>query len=465
MNTDSYKALSQYIDLLLDAICVVDKDGRFEFVSAGAERIFGYTPEEMLGRPMIELVHPDDRARTLQTAIEINAGAVKVDFENRYIRKDGQTVHLLWSARWSDTDKRRVAVARDITRSKQIEARQAAIYAISEAAFASDDLPALYRSIQQIIAALIPMRCFAIVLPDVSSGQLGFVYTSVSQQTAEHAGCDVLALCAEVVRRSETVLVTGDNQAELPVKLQQLVAGAAINWLGVPLKSHSAVMGALMVQNSADAPRYSNSEMELLEFVSVQVAVAIERKQMLDRLHRNALYDQLTQLPNRELFYDRLQLALTTAGREQSQFALLYLDLDKFKQINDNYGHHIGDELLQHTAQRILSCLRSSDTVARFGGDEFVILLQQVDSEDLALLLAEKIRQALNQPFVLANNSLQVQPSVGIALYPQHSNEAQALMRSADNAMYLAKKAGGNRIMLSGAAVVKHRVTTPGEPV
>jgi diguanylate cyclase (GGDEF)-like protein len=170
-------------------------------------------------------------------------------------------------------------------------------------------------------------------------------------------------------------------------------------------------------------------------------------------------------LPNRELFYDRLQLALTKAEREQSQFALLYLDLDKFKQINDNYGHHIGDELLQHTAQRIQCCLRSSDTVARLGGDEFVILLQQVDSEDLAMLLAEKIRQALNQPFVLANNALQVQPSVGIALYPQHSNEAQALMRSADNAMYLAKKAGGNRIMLSGAAVVKRRVTTPAEPV
>lgn len=465
MNTDSYKALSQYIDLLLDAICVVDKDGRFEFVSAGAERIFGYTPQEMLGRPMIELVHPDDRARTLQAASEINAGAVKVDFENRYIRKDGQTVHLLWSARWSETDKRRVAVARDITRSKQTEARQAAIYAISEAAFASDDLPALYRSIQQIIAGLIPMRCFAIVQPDVNSGQLGFVYTSVAQQTAEPAGCDILALCAEVVKRSETVLVTGDNQAGLPAKLQQLVAGAEINWLGVPLKSHSTVMGALMLQNSTDAPGYNHSEMELLEFVSVQVAVAIERKQMLDRLHRNALYDQLTQLPNRELFYDRLQLALTTAEREQSQFALLYLDLDKFKQINDNYGHHTGDELLQHTAQRILCCLRSSDTVARFGGDEFVILLQQIDNEDLALLLAEKIRQALNLPFNLSGTALQVLPSVGVALYPQHSKEAQTLILSADNAMYLAKKAGGNRIMLSEATAVKHRVSVPSEPV
>ncbi|MCS4306450.1 diguanylate cyclase (GGDEF)-like protein/PAS domain S-box-containing protein [Rheinheimera pacifica] len=465
MNTDSYKALSQYIDLLLDAICVVDKDGRFEFVSAGAERIFGYTPQEMLGRPMIELVHPDDRARTLQTASEINAGAVKVDFENRYIRKDGQTVYLLWSARWSETDKRRVAVARDITRSKKIEARQAAIYAISEAAFASDDLPALYRSIQYIIAGLIPICRFAIVLPGANGGQLDFAYDSLLQASAVASGFDILALCAEVVRRSETVLLTGDNKADLPAKLQQLVAGAAINWLGVPLKSHTAVMGALMVQNSADAPRYSNSEMELLEFVSVQVAVAIERKQMLDRLHRNALYDQLTQLPNRELFYDRLQLALTTAEREQSQFALLYLDLDKFKQINDNYGHHIGDELLQHTAQRILCCLRSSDTVARFGGDEFVILLQQIDNEDLALLLAEKIRQALNLPFNVSGNALQVLPSVGVALYPQHSKEVQTLILSADNAMYLAKKAGGNRIMLSEATAVKHRVSAPSAPV
>ena len=176
MKTDSYKALSNYIDLLLDAICVVDKFGRFEFVSSSAERIFGYTPAEMLGRPMIELVHPDDRERTLKAAAEINAGAVKIDFENRYIRKDGQIVHLLWSARWSASDKRRVAVARDISRSKQIEARQAALYAISEAAFACDNLTALYQCIQRIIADLMPMSRFAIVLPQPESERLQFVH-------------------------------------------------------------------------------------------------------------------------------------------------------------------------------------------------------------------------------------------------------------------------------------------------
>ena len=452
MNTDSYKALSNYIDLLLDAICVVDKFGRFEFVSKGAERIFGYKPEEMLGRLMIELVHPDDRERTLKTAAEINAGAVKVDFENRYIRKDGQIVHLLWSARWSATDKRRVAVARDISRSKKIEARQAALYAISEAAFACDDLVALYQCIQQIVSTLIPMCRFAIVLPADATGSLSFAHNAALYDGENDSiACDVLALCAEVIHRSETILLTADNQSELPEKLRKLVKGEAINWLGVPLKSHSAVMGALMIQNRATASGYSASEVELLEFVSVQVAVAIERKQMLQRLQRNALYDQLTQLPNRDLLQDRLQSALARAQRDGDQFALCYLDLDKFKHINDTFGHQVGDELLQQTAQRIVQCLRHSDTVARLGGDEFVVLLPMVEHSEAALQLTEKIRLALNQPFVLAGQLIPVFPSIGVAMFPQHSQSVSGLLQCADKAMYMAKKAGGNQTVLSAA--------------
>lgn len=450
MNTDSYKALSNYIDLLLDAICVVDEFGRFEFVSKSAERIFGYTPEEMIGRLMIELVHPDDRERTLKTASEINYGAVKVDFENRYIRKDGQIVHLLWSARWSETDKRRVAVARDITRSKKLAARQAALYAISETAFACDDLTALYQRIQQIIAELIPMCRFAIVMPDETDGKLGFVHEKlVAEPDYIYPPCDVLTLCAEVIHRSETIVLTADNTADVSPKLRKLLSGAAINWLGVPLKSHTAVIGAIMVQNLAVAPGYRASEVELLEFVSVQVAIAIERKQMLQRLQRNAFYDQLTQLPNRELLLDRLQAAINKAQRDGAPFALFYLDLDKFKQINDSYGHHAGDELLQQAAVRIAQCVRQSDTVARMSGDEFVVLLPAVEHHDAALLLAEKIRLAFYPPFTLAGKSMQVFPSIGVAVYPQHGQFVSALLQSADKAMYRAKAAGGNQVMLS----------------
>ncbi|MDP5135172.1 diguanylate cyclase [Rheinheimera baltica] len=454
MNADSYKALSNYIDLLLDAICVVDRHGRFEFVSAGAERIFGYTPAEMLGRQMIELVHPDDRERTLDAANDVNAGIHKVDFENRYIRKDGQIVHLLWSARWSNIDQRRVAVARDISRSKQIEARQSAVYAISEAAYASDDLTALYLSIQHIIAGLMPMWRFAIVLKDGDTDELIFGHNaSLQPLTDDIENLDVMTLCAEVICRSETILISDNNDSDLPARVKPLIAKQAINWLGVPLKSQSAVIGALMLQNVADANAYSSSEVELLEFVSVQVAVAIERKQMLERLQRSALYDQLTQLPNRELFHDRLRLAMMHAGREQHKFALLYLDLDDFKQVNDNFGHHIGDELLQHTAQRTQACLRQSDTVARFGGDEFVILLPDIESDAVVLQLAEKIRDALSKPFHLSGQQLTVLPSIGVALYPQHGTTAKTLIACADNAMYLAKNAGGNQVVLSAGVL------------
>src|SRR5690606_6600544 len=147
-------------------------------------------------------------------------------------------------------------------------------------------------------------------------------------------------------------------------------------WLGVPLKSGQGVMGALVVQNHADNGHYSEQDRELLQFVSTQIAVAIERKQLIDGLQRMALYDQLTGLPNRELFHDRMQLALARARREQGQLALLYLDLDRFKYVNDTCGHAAGDLLLEMVARRIEQCVRTSDTVARFGGDEFVVLLE-----------------------------------------------------------------------------------------
>ena len=166
MEADTHASLSSYIDLLLDAICVVDKAGKFVYVSGGGERIFGYTSEEMIGKSMIDLVLPEDHDMTLQTARDIMSGRHEPHFENRYVRKDGQIVHIMWSARWSDSDQLRIAVARDITKRKRIEARQAALFAISEAAHAAEDLPTLFERIHQIIENLLPAASFSIALYD-----------------------------------------------------------------------------------------------------------------------------------------------------------------------------------------------------------------------------------------------------------------------------------------------------------
>lgn len=448
MKTKSYLQPGNIVDLLLDAICVVDKDGCFVFVSPACERVFGYSADEMLGRPMIDMVYPPDREKTLQAARDIMSGNSKPNFENRYLRKDGSVVHILWSARWSEDDQVRIAVAHDISERKRGESLQAALFAISEAAHSTSDLPGLFRQVHMIVGELLPAIHFSVVLHDEQSGELSFPYHADERQhiSAAHDPSSA-TLGAEVIRSGKTLLLSAETLAQQPEHLRTLNSDSHY-WLGVPLNSHKGTIGALIVQSHSVEARYTEKDKELLQFVSTQVATAIERQQMISRLQFMAQYDQLTGLPNRALLADRLQLALARAQREQLQLALLFLDLDKFKQVNDTLGHGAGDLLLQLVAERIQQCLRAMDTVARFAGDEFVVLLEDVHSPDHAPMVAEKIRLALNQPFDIHGHSRSVVPSIGIALYPQHAADSQQLLNKADKAMYMAKKGGGNRYQL-----------------
>jgi len=173
-----------------------------------------------------------------------------------------------------------------------------------------------------------------------------------------------------------------------------------------------------------------------------------ERKAAAERMRRMAHYDALTELPNRTLLSDRLQQALATARRDKTRLAVMFIDLDMFKPINDTLGHYIGDLLLKEVAKRIQDCLRESDTAARIGGDEFVVLLPVIESEQDAMAVAEKIRYALCQPVELAGHTLHVSSSIGVAVYPEHGGEERALLKNADNAMYHAKAAGRNIVKL-----------------
>jgi len=441
MATRNSAPLASYIDLLLDAVCAVDKQGRFVFVSAACERILGYTPDELVGRPMIELVHPGDRQRTLDAARDIMGGEPKLNFENRYVRKDGRVVHILWSARWSEVDQLRIAVARDITERKQAESRQAALYAISEAAHAAEDLLALFKRIHLIIGEWLPALNFSVALYDEHCAQLNFPYhVDDDEQQPEQPGTVTGRLCAEVIRSGRPILLTPDLD-DAPEGFELLVAGQQSPcWLGVPLNSQNGTIGALIVKSEAGGERYTEQDKELLQFVCAQVATAIERKQLHARLQRMAQYDQLTQLPNRELLRERLKDALARARSEGGRMALLYVDLDRFKEVNDTHGHAVGDMLLQAVANRLKGCVRETDTVARIGGDEFVVLLHRIQAADDADGVAGKIRQVLAQPLRLDGHSLNIHPSIGVAHYPEHGTEENQLFRHADEAMYSAKR-------------------------
>jgi diguanylate cyclase (GGDEF)-like protein/PAS domain S-box-containing protein len=477
VNRDEYNSLSCFIDLIIDTICVVDKTGRFEFVSASSERIFGYTADEMIGMQMLDLVYYADRDRTIAAAKNIMKGHEHINFENRYVRKDGQIVDILWSARWSETQQQRIAVARDISERKNIERRQAALYAISEAAHIAEDLPAFYQEIHHIIEQLLPATHFAIANYEANTNELTFLYKAKTAKV-NHSGITDLAsltrnspshklkvetsissedessyhaFCRQVILKACPLLATPNHLNDYPEPIGEILNLSRLCWLGMPLTQQHAIVGVLMVHSDISDRPYTIQDQELMEYVSTQIATAIERKQMLARLKHIALHDPLTQLPNRTLFHDRIQVALTHAKRADHRLSLLYLDLDKFKRVNDTCGHHIGDALLKMTAQRILHCVRETDTVSRFGGDEFVILLDDVGSKANSLHIAQTILQALNQPFQLADQSLHILPSIGIALYPEHGIDEAQLLASSDAAMYRAKKNGGNYIEISNS--------------
>jgi len=219
-------------------------------------------------------------------------------------------------------------------------------------------------------------------------------------------------------------------------KLVSFVSDEALDSIGRGLLTRLFWMGAVLFLLSS-IPSYL-------------IAQALVRR----KLHRLELtylanYDKLTGLPNRSLFMDRLNQALKRALRYQSQFALLFIDLDGFKAINDTFGHDAGDELLIKAAARLSASIRDSDTVARLGGDEFTVILLNVHAPSDPEGVAQKVISELSTPFTVKGNETRIGASVGISLFSKEKDTAETLLKNADNAMYLAKRQGKNTYQFS----------------
>lgn len=270
------------INLLLDTVFVVDRHDQIVYVSDGCEALLGYRADELTGTVITNYVHPDDRANTSASIVRVMNGQPHLDFRNRYIRKDGGIVYILWSARWSEEDGVRIGVARDVTALEKTEAK----------------------------------------------------------------------------------------------------------------------------------------------------------------LYFLAHHDPLTGLANRALFNERLDAALRVARRQHNHFALLFIDINDFKFINDVHGHAVGDHVLCTIARRLEKQVRETDTVARVGGDEFTILLTDVQSEQTVSNKVAQITAAISEPLSDEFNHISMPScSIGIALYPNDGESADVLMSYADGEMYQTKKA------------------------
>ncbi|TGN40655.1 sensor domain-containing diguanylate cyclase [Marinobacter confluentis] len=395
MTIDVQALFPKLVNLLLDTVFLVDESNHIVFVSDACHSLLGYQPEEMIGRPILDFIHPDDLEATRASAQRIMNGLPHNDFENRYLHKEGRVVHILWSARLYEEERLRIGVARDVTALRRADQTRNALYRISEAAHAADNFDSLCIGVKKVIAELFPKDRLNLEFHDAETSAL----------PAPESG----------QQRSDRVV-------------------------DILLVSKNATLGRLTLEKTVPQAAFDDKDRELLEFVATQVAAMVERKKAEETLRFMAHHDPLTGLTNRALFYDRLETALRTASRNNSRLALLYLDLNEFKRINDTWGHEAGDEVLRAVAQRLEAGTRQSDTIGRMGGDEFTVLLNDIpDAAAVVEAAAEKIRDILAKPIDFAGQSFSITSSIGVALYPEDGDTARQLLIRADTNMYLNK--------------------------
>ena len=432
-----------------EALVYTDMDGIILEANKQFEELFGYELEEMRGKH-IEKVLTNWRTQIL------GSDRIFTDLELIAKKKNNKLIHVFVSVTLNQVNKQttgKIFLLNDITSRRANEAVNNVLYSISRAANSDISLTQLYPVIREELSTIINTTNFSIALFDEEKNKLYFSY--YADETGEKDKDFLVSKYSISDSIFNYIFKTGDSLLLNYNKYKRMIAqGNFISydvitnkqiWLGVPLKIENKIIGSMILQSYTDPNLYSKKDIKLMEFVSQQIATAIERKQAEEKLKFLSLYDYLTKLPNRVLFYDRMKQEIAYAKRERKKFSVMFLDLDNFKEVNDKFGHDIGDQVLQGVAKRFNKLLRKTDTICRLGGDEFIILLPRLaQPRENTVDVARKILNSLNEPFLIRDNKIYVNISIGIALYPDDGEEGEILIKSADKAMYLAKKEGPN---------------------
>jgi diguanylate cyclase (GGDEF)-like protein/PAS domain S-box-containing protein len=400
-----------------DLISRLGLDGKFLYASPACHHLLGYTAEQMLLRTHFEITHPGDLKRTQTWHLEVQAGHDSV-LEYRMLRSDGSFV-------WFETHARAIrdvdgAVIEIQTVSRDITERRHAEEALRQA-------EVKYRSIfENAVEGIFQTT------PDGrymdANPSLARIYGYESSEDLIRALTDIgRQLYVEPLRRAEFVRLMNEQGRVSDFESQIYRRDGEIIWI------------------SENARAVYDDEGRLL-FYEGTVEDITKRKVAEEQLMHDALHDKLTGLANRVLFMDRLGQAMARLKRyPENLFAVLFLDFDRFKNVNDSLGHLAGDQFLINVSKRLSFCLRPGDTIARLGGDEFAILLEAVKGVEDATIVAERIQRELKHPFRLAGQSLFSSASIGIALANPEYARAEDLLRDADMAMYRAKALGKAR--------------------
>jgi diguanylate cyclase (GGDEF)-like protein/PAS domain S-box-containing protein len=436
--TDRSKAVIRQSEELYKALAeksiagvYVVQDGKFRFINSNAASYAGYTREELLDQEAGLLVSPEDKEKVRQNAKAMLLGEMSSPYEFRMITKQGETRWIMETVTSILHEGRPAILGNSMNITERKQAEEALWENRSRLAdivtFLLDATLAIDKEKRIIIWNKAIEEMTGVPAAEMI-GKGDYAYTIPFYGEARPQLMDLVFLDhKEIAARYPTITREGDSlTAEVFCNALYNNKGAWVFAKASPLHDQSGnIIGAI----------------ESIRDIT-------DRKQADEKIRQMAYHDSLTGLPNRSLFFDRLGIALAQSQRNQKGVAITMLDLDNFKDVNDTLGHDVGDLLLKAAAERLSAALRKGDTVARFGGDEFVLILPDLKGIEDVIQVAQKIVDSFRKPFLIDTHQLILTTSIGIAVYPRDGTEEDILLKNADKAMYQAKQTGRDRYQL-----------------
>jgi diguanylate cyclase (GGDEF)-like protein/PAS domain S-box-containing protein len=430
-----------------DIVAVVDGEANLQYASPAAERLLGWPIDSRIGGSALELIHPDDLELATESMVETLASpGVKVPLEIRLAHADGTfiPVEVVANNRLDDPDVAGVVMTiRDIRERKRMESLLTGNSHVLEMVARRESLPSTLDALATLIENYVAgARCAIVLLDD--DGRTLRTASAPSLAPVIRAAIEGATVHADAETSADVVTDPGWDSFRALVHDHGLVPAWSVP---ITTSSDDASMGAVIIL-AEPGGRVTADERRLLELSGRLAAIAVKAEASAAELAFRATRDLLTGLANRAAFVEYLEKALSRVERRPWLVALLFLDLDGLKPVNDRFGHEAGDELLRVVAARLHDALRPSDTVARFGGDEFAVLCEDLASEDDACALAARVGALIGEPIPIADTEVTVTASIGVALARGPGTDPDALLRLADQAMYRAKDRGKGTFQL-----------------
>jgi diguanylate cyclase (GGDEF)-like protein/PAS domain S-box-containing protein len=472
LNEERYRAM---FDNAAVGITRVDLGGVLVDVNQKFCDMLGYGRNELIGKAIVDITHPDDYGQGAAYRGQVTRGAIKSAIgEKRFLHKTGATI---WARRTMSVARDDagnpqyvISVVEDISERKQTEERLAMEHAVTrvlaEAETLAEAIPKIIRTICETMGwhcgarwhwdkdaeVLRCVECWEIDTPEISE----FMAMN-SKRTVNPASTPGRGLVRRIYNTGQPVWIADISQQKDLQRAAAVMKAGLHGAFGFPLLLGAEVLGVMEFFHR-DVREPDDMLIQIAQSIGNQIGQYMVRQQAEEAVKLVATHDALTGLPNRVMFNQRLSHAIDQSKRHGRHLAVLFVDLDRFKVINDTLGHDAGDELLREVAKRFNEYLRTTDTVARLGGDEFVVLIEDVPDPLYVGSLAQKLITALNTGFTLSGKEYHISGSIGVSTYPDDGDDLQTLLKNADIAMYRAKEQGRNTFQFYTAQMNVHSV-------